>query len=536
MIFGEIPVVDAVGARLAHAVRTAGLSLHKGHVVTVEDRDTLIVEGVASVIAVRLEPDDIDEDAAASLIASAIPPDHLRFTPSATGRINLHTMVNGLFVADRAAIDSFNRVDPAITIATLPDHASVNAGDMVATIKIIPLAVPGSLVRKASGVMASSRALEVKPFASYCVGLVATELPTLKASVRDKTRRLVEQRLQSSGSRLTNELRVPHRAPELAEAVAEAAQDNDLVLVFGASAVTDVNDVIPAAIRAAGGVVEHVGMPVDPGNLLVLGRIGAVPVIGAPGCARSPKENGFDWILARIFAGENPGPEEITGMGVGGLLTEIPSRPQPRDLRSPEQPLSVTALVLAAGRASRMNGSHKLLAAFDGQALVRRSVEAALAAGPARVLVVTGHRAEEIEAELSGLDVDIIRNPDHAQGMSTSLRAGVSTLEPDCDGVAVMLADMPHVTGADVRRLLDAFAAAGGHAVVRAVSGGKRGNPVVLPRATFSAILQLEGDVGARHIVESAGLDIVDVEIGAAAHVDVDTPEAVLAAGGILKG
>ena len=182
-----------------------------------------------------------------------------------------------------------------------------------------------------------------------------------------------------------------------------------------------------------------------------------------------------------------------------------------------------------------MQGSHKLLAAFDGKALVRRAVEVALAAEPSRVLVVTGHRAGEIEAELAGLAVDIVRNPDYASGMSTSLRAGISALGPDCDGVVVMLADMPHVTGADVRRLLDAFAAAGGQAIVRAVSGGKRGNPVVLPRSTFAAILQLEGDVGARHILESAGLAIVDVEIGAAAHIDVDTPEAVVAAGGVLR-
>jgi len=198
--------------------------------------------------------------------------------------------------------------------------------------------------------------------------------------------------------------------------------------------------------------------------------------------------------------------------------------------------VSVAALVLAAGSASRMNGRHKLLAAFDGTALVRRSVEAALAGAPDRVVVVTGHRAEEIEAELAGLAVEIVRNPDYAEGMSTSLRAGIAALDPDCDGVVVMLADMPHVTGADVRRLLDAFAEAGGRAVVRAVSGGRRGNPVVLPRATFAAVLRLEGDVGARHVIESAGLDVVDVEIGAAAHVDVDTPEAVAAAGGVLKG
>ena len=198
--------------------------------------------------------------------------------------------------------------------------------------------------------------------------------------------------------------------------------------------------------------------------------------------------------------------------------------------------MTVAALLLAAGRASRMQGSHKLLAAFDGTALVRRAAEAALAGRPDRVVIVTGHRAEEIEAELAGLAVEIVRNPDYAEGMSTSLRAGIAALDPDCGGVVVMLADMPHVKGSDVRRLLDVFAETGSRAVVRAVSGGKRGNPVVLPRAAFAAVLRLEGDVGARNIIESAGLDVLDVEIGAAAHVDVDTPEAVAAAGGVLKG
>ena len=536
MIFGEIPLSEALGARLAHGVRMPGLSLRKGHVVTAGDVEALAAAGAATVIAVRLEEGDMDENEAAALVADAIASDHLSFTPPATGRVNLHATATGLFVVDRAAIDRFNRVDPAITIATLPDHARVGAGDMVATIKIIPLAVPRDVARRAAAVMAAGRALEVKAFSPHRVGLVATELPTLKASVMDKTRRLLEQRLQPSGSRLTDETRVPHRATALAEAMRMAAAANDLVIVFGASAVTDANDVIPAAIRAAGGIVEHVGMPVDPGNLLVLGRIGDVPVVGAPGCARSPKENGFDWVLARILAGEKPGSEEIAGMGVGGLLAEIASRPQPRDLRAPQPPLSVAAVVLAAGRASRMRGSHKLLAAFDGAALVRRSAEAALAARPARVLVVTGHRAQEVEAQLSGLPLDIIRNRDHALGMSTSLRAGVAALGAGCDGVVVMLADMPHVTGGDVRLLLEAFTAAGGQVIVRAVSGGKRGNPVVLPRSVFNAILQLEGDVGARHIVESAGRDVIDVEIGEAAHIDVDTPEAVAAAGGILKG
>jgi molybdenum cofactor cytidylyltransferase len=538
MIFGEVAVSQAEGAILAHSVRVAGVSLSKGHVVNAGDCVALAQAGVEAVIAVRMSAGDIGEDAAAELIAKAISPENLTFTRPATGRINLHAAANGLFIADRSRINRFNRIDPAITIATLPDHVSVSAGDMVATIKIIPLGVDGALVRQAAAVMAEGEGLAVKAFAPRRVALIATELPSLKVSVMDKTRRLLEHRLQPSGSRLAGEIRVPHSAVPLADALRKVVGSSELVIVFGASAVTDPNDVIPSAIRAAGGVVDHVGMPVDPGNLLVLGRIGAVPVLGAPGCARSPKENGFDWMLARIFAGENPGRTEITGMGVGGLLAEIQSRPRPRDLReeAPAEALEIAALVLAAGRASRMDGRHKLLAEFGGIALVRRTTEAALAAAPSRVVVVTGHRAEEVGASLEGLPVDRVHNPDYALGMSTSLGSGITALGQECAGAVVMLADMPHVSGSDVRRLIDAFKAAGGHAIVRAVSGGKRGNPVVLPRSTFHAVLQLDGDVGARHIVESAGLEVIDVEIGEAAHVDVDTPEAVVAAGGILKG
>src|SRR5262249_57563189 len=108
-----------------------------------------------------------------------------------------------------------------------------------------------------------------------------------------------------------------------------------LVLIFGASAIPDRRDVIPAAIEAAGGNVEHFGMPVDPGNLMLIGSAAGRAVLGAPGCARSPKENGFDWILARLLCGLPVRRSDITGMGVGGLLMEIVTRPQPRESEEP---------------------------------------------------------------------------------------------------------------------------------------------------------------------------------------------------------
>ncbi len=544
MKYGPVDVDDAEGAILAHSVALSEGRLSKGQMLGASDIEKLRASKIASVLAVRLEAGDLREDDAARQLAAAIAPDHLRFTEATTGRVNIHASVNGLFVADKNAVDRFNRIDPAITLACLADHVPVRSGEMVATIKIIPLAVSSSAVAAAQQALAAATAFEVKPFAPRDVTLIATTLPSLKPSTMDKTRRILAERLSLSQSRIVSEIRTPHRVEDVAEAIGKALQvgqsHTPMLLIFGASAMADFDDVIPAAIRAAGGRVEHAGMPVDPGNLLVLGWIGEVPVIGAPGCARSPKENGFDWILNRILAGETPTSSDITGMGVGGLLMEIPTRPQPRETAHHDAAeIDIGIVLLAAGRASRMgiDGPHKLLAEFSGKPLVRHVAETALATRPVQLVTVTGHRAAEIESALTGLALETVHNPVFAGGMASSLVTGLSAEGMmERDGLMVLLADMPGVTADDLTALIDAFRAAEGQAIVRAVSNGKRGNPVILPRATYAEILKLQGDIGARHIVENSGLAVIDIEIGAAAHLDVDTPEAVIAAGGILKG
>lgn len=544
MIFGEFSTVEAEGTILAHSVRLAGGGFSKGHRLVHDDIDRLTAAGVEHVIAARIEPGDLMEDEAAERLARVMAPDHITFSEAATGRVNVHSAVDGLFVANRAAVDRINNVDPAITLACLADHVPVRSGDMIATFKIIPLAVPGSKVAAGAEILRQMPAFEVKPFQPHAISLIATELPSLKPAVMDKTARILSQRLQPSGSVLQREERVAHRASAVAEAIRRAMTAPDrlpkLVIVFGASAVIDAGDVIPEAIRLGGGDVIHVGMPVDPGNLLVLGRVDDVYVVGAPGCARSPKENGFDWVLDRILAGERPAPQDISGMGVGGLLMEIQSRPRPRDIATkPASQISVAVVLLAAGKASRMGegGSHKLLAEFDGMPLVRRSALIAIESGASDIVAVTGHRRDDIENALHGLAIERVFNPDYASGMASSLVAGVGTQAVQkADGVLVMLADMPGVTGDDLKALTASFREVNGQAIVRAVSGGKRGNPVILPRSVLNAVMRLEGDVGARHIIETSGLPVIDVELGEAAHLDVDTPEAVVAAGGVLKG
>lgn len=532
MKFGPLAVADAEGAILAHATMAGDKRLKKGHRLDAGDVAALREIGIAEVIAAELAPDDVGEDRAAELLSAALQSSGVDARLPATGRVNLHATHAGVFTVDKPLIDAINRIDPAITIATLAEFAPVSSGQMVATVKIIPFAVSRDLLDRALCIARERQAFAVHPFSPRRVGVVQTVLPGLKDSVLDKTVRVTEARLARSGSHVSGEIRVAHNATDVSGAISEMLPDNDLVVVFGASAMSDRGDVIPAAIEAAGGKVLRAGMPVDPGNLIVVGEVGGKPVLGAPGCARSPKENGFDWVLDRLIAGIPVSDGDIAGMGVGGLLIEIATRPQPRETAPRAQ--RVHAIILAAGRSSRMGGSNKLLATFDGEPLVRQVAAHALASKARGVTVVIGHEADAVKAALTGLDISTVANPDFSDGLSTSVRAGLAALPQNADAAMIVLGDMPRVTSADLNRLIEAFARDRGAVIVRASSGGKRGNPVILPRAAFADLALVEGDEGARSLMESGRFEVVDVDIGEAAMVDVDTPEAMLKAGGVL--
>lgn len=537
MKFGPVPIDEAEGAVLAHATAAGEKRFRKAHRLSREDVAALKAAGVVEVVAAVLGEGDLGEDAAAAKIAAAMSHRNIEVKPAATGRVNLHAGASGVFTVNAGMIDAINAVDPAITVATLAQHAPVEKGQMVATVKIIPFAVAANLVDSVVRICAGREIFAVNAYRPITVGVIQTVLPGVKPSVLDKTLRVTEARLARSGGRLTAERRTPHEIAPVAAAATQLARDNDMVVIFGASAMSDFADVVPAAIERAGGTVIRAGMPVDPGNLLVLGTLDGKRVVGAPGCARSPKENGFDWVLDRLIAGLDVTASDIAGMGVGGLLMEIPTRPQPREPtpHPARSALKVDIVILAAGRSSRMGGPNKLLALFDGEPLVRRTASRALGSKAASTIVVTGHQRERVRSALGGLEVKLADNPDFADGLASSLKAGIAKVAPDAAGAMIVLGDMPGVSSKDLDSLVDAFRRSGGHAVVRASHQGKRGNPVLLPRSLFAAVAQLEGDTGARHLVEAEGLDVIDVKIGQGASIDVDTREALEGAGGVLQ-
>jgi len=380
----------------------------------------------------------------------------------------------------------------------------------------------------------------VTPFIPTAAGLIQSRLPQTKESVLDKTVDVTRERMERYGGSLDFEQRCRHDSADISDAIAQAIQqDVGIVLIAGASAITDRRDVIPTAIVQAGGQIEHFGMPVDPGNLLLLGRLANdTPVIGLPGCARSPKTNGFDWILERVLAGLKVSGDDIKRMGVGGLLKEIPSRPLPRDEAARDTDMSATAprvpkiaaLVMAAGQSRRMGAENKLLADVKGTPMVRRVLDQVVASDAGPIAVVLGHEPERVKECLSGSDItpDItfVENPDFEQGLSTSLIRGLEVLPDDIDGVVICLGDMPRVASDDINRLIAAFSPIEGRAICVPTHRGKRGNPVLWSHRFFDEMRHLHGDVGARHLIGEYADVVAEIEMEAdGVLLDVDTPK-----------
>lgn len=529
MKFGAVPVAEAKGGIVVHAIRQDGIVLKKGALIGDAEIDALRAAGVGAITVARIEPGDVPEDIAAAEVAAAAAGDAVHVDRAFTGRANLFAEAAGVLVVDKAGVDRLNAVDPDITLATLPPFAPVVPGKMIATVKIIPFAVSAaSRDRALAAARADAPLVRIAPYRLRKIALISTMLPGLAGKVVDKTLKITADRLAPAGAAIVFEKRIPHDRDALAPVLGEAIRAGaEMVIVFGASAIADRRDVIPSAIEAAGGRIEQFGMPVDPGNLMLVAELGGCPVLGAPGCARSPKENGFDWVLSRLLCGLPITREQIAGMGVGGLLMEIVTRPQPRE--SVEQPgRQVAAIVLAAGRSSRMGGPNKLLAEIGGRPLVRIVAEAALASRARPVIVVTGHQRERVEAALAGLDVVLVHNPAYADGLSASLKAGIAAVPPAADGAIICLGDMPQVDARLIDRLLAAFDPERGALVAVPTIGGKRGNPVVWSRRFFSDLSTLTGDVGARGLIASYPEAVVEVATtDDAALTDVDTPDAL---------
>jgi molybdenum cofactor cytidylyltransferase len=512
--FGPVPLAQAEGSILAHGLLTGAGRLAKGRVLSAADVAALAASGLHEVTVAQLDPDDVSEDDAAAALAAALAGPGLAALPPVHGRVNLAASGDGLFCLPPGLVADINGGDEALTLATLPPYARVSQGTIVATIKTIRYGVARAALDAA--IAAVTTPMRLARFRPMAATLIATCLPGSTDKALARLEQVTRARLSALGATLRMLPPCPHEADALAAALAGAS--GHLLLIAGASATVDRGDVLPSAIMAAGGRIERLGMPVDPGNLLLLGAIGGTPVIGLPGCAKSPKRNGFDLVLERLLAGLDVTSRDIALMGEGGLLPEA-ERPEPRAATRP--PAKVGAVLLAAGRSSRFGDGHKLLASWRGQPLVAHAADAISAAGLPPPIVVLGHDAAAVRAALAGRDLRFVEAADWAEGMGRSLAAGIAAVPADWDAALICLADMPAVEP----ELIAALAAAPG-AVVAPVWEGRRGHPVRWPRAAFARLLALSGDTGGRAVM--AEFDVTELPAPSSACLtDIDTRAAL---------
>ena len=532
MKFGAVAVQHAEGTILAHSHRVGKRSFKKGRVLSAEDVAALKEAGYEDIVAATMEAGDVGEDVAAQRLVEAVRGEGLRASAPFTGRCNLFAEHDGVLVVDEERLEELNLITEELTLATLAPFSVVAARQMLATVKVIPFSAPEADVARCEALTSDAPIMHVVPFSERAVGLVQTRMAATKESVLDKTTKVLEQRLERLGSRLVAERRCAHQTEEVTDAIAGLLEAGvDVVLIAGASAIVDRRDVVPAGIVGAGGQVDHFGMPVDPGNLLLLAHRGDTPIIGLPGCARSPKPSGFDFVLQRIAAGIPVTPRDVMQMGAGGLLKEHGGRRSPRakedaEAKAPARAPRVAAIVLAGGQSRRMGTANKMLAQVRGKPMVVHAVEAALSSDAVEVIVVTGHERDRLEAALARHEVKFAHNAEFDRGLSTSLSRGISALDPEVEAVLICLGDMPELSARHLNRLIAGFDPVEGRAICVPTFGGKRGNPVLFARELFPEMQDVRGDVGAKHLIGEHDELVCEVEMDdRAVLLDIDSPE-----------
>ncbi len=531
MKFGPVAVKKAEGAILAHSRRISNMTLKKGHLLTKDDIRSFIAEGITELIVARLEPNDISENEAASTITEILAGENVKTSNAFTGRCNLISNTNGLLLFDREKINKINLIDESVTIATSVEYSIITNRQLVATIKIIPFAIPKTILESVIKSIGKEPLISVAPFKNKTFGLIMTSLPGMKESVLDKTAEVVTTRINQFDGKIKNEIRCQHTEPDVINAINAMQKNNcEIILIFGASAVVDRADILPAAVTKAGGHVEHFGMPVDPGNLLFIGSIGKISIVGMPGCARSPKLNGFDWVLWRLIADVPINRRDIMLMGSGGLLNEISERGQLRQLAntqisSAREP-KIMGLLLAAGSSKRMGKKNKLLTEIDGNKMIVHVAEQIQQSKVDEITVVTGHEADQIKLALNHVITKFVYNPNFTKGLTTSLKTGLKHISDDIDGVIIFLGDMPLIKAHHINQIIEAFNPTEGRSICVPIHGRKRGNPVLWGKQYLREILSIKGDIGARQLFEKYSDQISEIIIDTDVVLfDVDTPE-----------
>lgn len=319
----KLSPAEAIGHVLVHnqAGPDGRRVLRKGTVVTDATRATLESLAVAEVYVAVLTEDDIHEDEAARRLGALVEGHGLTASKAATGRVNLIAEQAGLVKIDHEGLLAFNE-RPGITLATVANNSPVGAKQVIGTIKIIPYSVPRAELEAAEAAGGRHAPLvQVRPFTVSKAILITTGSEAARDKVTGSFSQSLRGRLAHFGTALVDGPYVAEDEQAIGDALRTAlAGDAGMILVAGETSIMDADDITPRAIKATGGEIVQYGVPVEPGNLFLLAYHQDIPIVGAPGCARSPSYNVIDMVLPRLAAGEKLTRRHLIELGHGGYL------------------------------------------------------------------------------------------------------------------------------------------------------------------------------------------------------------------------
>jgi molybdenum cofactor cytidylyltransferase len=514
------------GIILAHDLKCHSLRLKKGQQLTLEQLTAIKASGLTHLYGACMEAEDINEDLAAEQLANALTSDTISSRKAQGGRYSLVANTDGLLDIDTSLVNQLNLQGGEITLATLKTHAVVKRGQIVATVKVIPFSINQRKLEQAIALVKIQPLIKVLPFQIKRAGLIQTYGQQANSKQLQRSQDVTEQRLNRLGCELAFDSRCSHNLTQV-KAQIQSALDHgcQLLLILGTSMTVDQQDIIPQAIIELGGEITHFGMPVQPGNMLLLAKVNQVTIINMPGCSRSLAANGFDLVLEREIAAIKVSSEDILSLGVGGLLVSedklLPA--EPFEMQTPSH---VAAIILAAGRSTRMGENNKLLADVAGQPMLHWAIDSAQQANVKDIIVVSGHQADEVGQVAKDHQVTLVHNQEFTSGIASSIKAGLQALDDNVDALFIMLGDMPFVASEQLNAMINSFNNSDEQAIVLPYFRQQRGNPVLWSKRYITELMQLSGDIGARHLLKKYAEHIVEIEFSDdAVIIDIDTPQ-----------
>jgi len=522
---------ESQGSILAQSYNLSERKLSKGTRVSKAIVELLNKENIKTILCAVPHENDMDEDAAAEAISNAIDRNRLYAEEASTGRVNFRTPALGVVRYNRELIKKINLVDESIAFSIVEHNQLLAKNDLIATLKIIPFFVSKIYVEQVVTLLSKYEIFKIHRLEEKKVEFIQTYYDWQKRSIFKATSNVTRSRLDALGCLLEKETLIPHDHESLCSEIKSSLDSGaQVLLISGASAITDRSDYIPKAILSVGGEIIQYGLAVDPGNLLLIGQIGGTTVIGMPGCARSPKLNGFDWVLQLLMANIPITKEELADMGAGGLLMEIASRPLPRALSKSvnKREKKIMGVILAAGNSTRMGKDNKLLRNVGDASLVRNTAVEMLNSDVDSCSIVLGYQSDKVAEVIKDLNINLILNPFWQEGQASSLKAALNTLDDTYSDLLIMLGDLPGVKSRHINRVIEEHLLTNNRRSKITIPSfnGKKGNPVIWGRSFFPDLLNLEGDVGGRALFNHhpAAINLLDMDDPAVV-TDTDTPE-----------